>query len=194
MSRISPEKSKFAQTVNLLSHYVKEKGSLRDLNIGINGDVSARNNVKPMNLFPQYATMQDAIRIASSRENTEAEVKKGQMTIIYAGQVLVFDDFCGVKAKQVMQLASKYVAPSNTSTGFVNVIPSNASKLVENSGNSISAQSEMKQQLPPIGLDLPIARRASLHRFLSKRKDRASARGPYQLHKPAPKELFDLNL
>lgn len=67
MSKISPEKSKFAQTVNLLSHYVKEKGSLRDLNIGIHGDVSAQNNVKPMNLFPQYATMQDAIRITSSR-------------------------------------------------------------------------------------------------------------------------------
>ena len=66
MSRISPEKSKFAQTCNLLSHYVKEKGSLRDLNIDINGGVSAHNNVKPMNLFPQYATMQDAIRITSS--------------------------------------------------------------------------------------------------------------------------------
>lgn len=130
-----------------------------------------------------------------SREKTETEVQNGQMTIIYAGQVLVFDDFCAVKAKQLMQLASKSVASSNTSTGFVNT-----SKVVENKGNigSISAsaqgQKEMKQ---PIGLDLPIARRASLHRFLSKRKDRASARGPYQLHKPSaksPKELFDLNL
>lgn len=124
------------------------------------------------------------------------------MTIIYAGQVLVFDDFSAVKAKELVQLASKSVAPSNTSTGFVST-----SKLVENNGNltpfassigsisgSAQAQKEMKQ---PIGLDLPIARRASLHRFLSKRKDRASARGPYQLHKPSaesPKELFDLNL
>lgn len=137
-----------------------------------------------------------------SREKTETEVQNGQMTIIYAGQVLVFDDFCAVKAKQLMQLASKSVAPSNTSTGFVNT-----SKVVENKGNSMAfvsdigsisasaqGQKEMKQ---PIGLDLPIARRASLHRFLSKRKDRASARGPYQLHKPSaksPKELFDLNL
>lgn len=137
-----------------------------------------------------------------SREKTETEVQNGQMTIIYAGQVLVFDDFCAVKAKQLMQLASKSVASSNTSTGFVNT-----SKVVENKGNSMAfvsdigsisasaqGQKEMKQ---PIGLDLPIARRASLHRFLSKRKDRASARGPYQLHKPSaksPKELFDLNL
>ncbi|KAL8098813.1 protein TIFY 10a-like [Apium graveolens] len=186
MSRISPEKSsKFARTVNLLSHYVKEKGSLRDLNIGINGDVSVENDVKPMNLFPQYATMPDAIRITSSRE-----LQKGQMTIIYAGQVLVFDDFSGVKAKELMQLASKSVAPSYVNT----------SKAVENNGNwkpfasnsgSAQSQNEMKQA---VGLDLPIARRASLHRFLSKRKGRASARGPYQLHKPSAKELFDLNL
>ncbi|KAL1811365.1 protein TIFY 10A [Daucus carota subsp. sativus] len=195
MSRISPEKSRFAQTCNLLSHYVKEKGSLRDLNIDINGGVSAHNNVKPMNLFPQYATMQDAVRITSSREKNETEVKNGQMTIIYAGQVLVFDDFSAVKANEVMQLASKYV---------------NASKVVENPSNSmafassmgsisgsVEAQNEIKQQAQPIWLDLPIARRASLHRFLSKRKDRASSRGPYQLHKPSaesPKELFDLNL
>nr|GMC50000.1 protein TIFY 10A-like [Ipomoea batatas] len=31
-------------------------------------------------------------------------------------------------------------------------------------------------------LDLPIARRSSLHRFLEKRKDRAIARAPYQVH------------
>lgn len=78
MPRTSPEKSKFAQTCNLLSHYVKEKGSLRDLNIGINGEAdttflgkpgqaSAQNYVKPMNLFPEYATMNDATRINSSR-------------------------------------------------------------------------------------------------------------------------------
>ena len=104
---------------------------------------------------------------------------------------MVFDDFSAVKAKEVMQLASKYV---------------NARKVVENPSNSmafassmgsVEAQNEIKQQAQPIWLDLPIARRASLHRFLSKRKDRASSRGPYQLHKPSaesPKELFDLNL
>ena len=130
------------------------------------------------------------------------------MTIIYAGQVLVFDDFSAVKANEVMQLASKSVAPSNTNTG--SIIVSGANKLVENHSNSmpfissigsisgsVEAQNEMKQPPQPIGLDLPIARRASLHRFLSKRKDRAGSRGPYQLHKPSaesPKELFDLNL
>ncbi|KAL1811362.1 protein TIFY 10A [Daucus carota subsp. sativus] len=208
MSRISQEKSKFAQTCNLLSHYVKEKGRFLDLNIGIHGEVSPQNDVKPMNLFPQYASLQDAVRVTSSRVKTETGQKSGQMTIIYAGQVLVFDDFSAVKANEVMQLASKSAAPSDTNTG--SVIASGASKLVENHSNSmpfissigsvsgsVEAQSEMKQQLQPIGLDLPIARRASLHRFLSKRKDRASSRGPYQLHKPSKessKELFDLNL
>lgn len=73
MPRISPEKSAFAQTCSLLSHYIKEKGTLRDLNLGINGEAadtgfsgkagqaSTQVQVKPMNLFPQHASMQDDV-------------------------------------------------------------------------------------------------------------------------------------
>ncbi|MFS7983473.1 putative transcription regulator Others family [Helianthus anomalus] len=32
------------------------------------------------------------------------------------------------------------------------------------------------------GLDLPIARRASLHKFLAKQKDRATVRAPHRIH------------
>lgn len=100
------------------------------------------------------------------------------MTIFYAGQVMVFDDISAVKAQQLIQYASKSVTPVNTSAGFV--IPSiNTSKFVENQGNSMSSasgsvesQNDIKQQWQPIVSDMPIARRASLHRFLSKRKDR----------------------
>lgn len=80
MPRVSPEKSAFAQTCNLLSHYIKEKGTLRDLNLGINGEVgntgfsgeagqaSTQVQVQEMNLFPQHASMQDdAISISTSR-------------------------------------------------------------------------------------------------------------------------------
>ncbi|WOG99101.1 hypothetical protein DCAR_0518449 [Daucus carota subsp. sativus] len=122
MPRVSPEKSSFAQTCNLLSHYLKEKGSLRDLNLGINGE--------------------------AADTGAESEHKNGQMTIFYEGQVLVFDEISSVKAQQVMQLASKSAPQVNTT------------KMVRNSKSPASAS------------DLPIARRASLHRFLSKRKDR----------------------
>lgn len=77
MPRVSPEKSSFAQTCNLLSHYLKEKGSLRDLNLGINGEAadtgfsgqaSRQVHVNPLNLFPQHASMHDdAISIINSR-------------------------------------------------------------------------------------------------------------------------------
>ncbi|GER53594.1 jasmonate Zim-domain protein [Striga asiatica] len=44
----APEKSNFAQTCNLLSQYIKEKGSLRDLNLEIGGKVeSVEAIVKP---------------------------------------------------------------------------------------------------------------------------------------------------
>ncbi|XP_074374904.1 protein TIFY 10A-like isoform X2 [Apium graveolens] len=189
MPRISPEKSTFAQTCDLLSHYIKEKGTIRDLHLGINGEAtdtsfsgeagqaSTQVQVQEMNLFPQHACMHDdAISFTTSSERAEYEPRNAQMTIFYAGQVLVFDDISAVKAQQVMQLANKSVTQVDTSTGFV--IPSNnTTKFVENQRNSMSSgsvqsQNDIKQQWQPIVSEMPIARKASLHRFLSKRKDR----------------------
>ncbi|KAJ0780338.1 putative transcription regulator Others family [Helianthus annuus] len=47
--------------------------------------------------------------------------------------------------------------------------------------------------------DLPIARRSSLHKFLSKRRDKANSRAPYRLPNrlmaaPSLNHKFDLNL
>ncbi|KAK1358529.1 Jasmonate ZIM domain-containing protein [Heracleum sosnowskyi] len=186
MPRISPEKSTFTQTCNLLSHYIKEKGKA--------GQASTRVQVEAMNLFPQHASMQDdAISITNSSDQAESEPKNPQMTIFYAGQVLVLDDISAVKAQQVMQLASKSVTPVNTFTGFV--MPSSNS--MSSASSPVQSQNDIKQQWQPIVSEMPIARRASLHRFLSKRKDRATARGPYHLHNPSAesmKEQFDLNL
>lgn len=202
-------KSNFA----LFTHYLKEKESktcLEHLNhLGImNGkqeyserpaamdqllkgdtDKSGQISTQSSNLFPQhapnmraYTTVQDAINnITSSR-----------------GQVLVFDDFSAAKTKEVMLLASK----GATTTGFDST--TNVNKMVDNPMpsspypyNLSNSGSETQPQSQPIGSDLPIARRASLHRFLEKRKDRATARAPYQLHNSSPespKEQFDLNL
>lgn len=75
------ERSNFAQTCNLLSHYLKEKGSFGDLSLGIKGKLEAKGtfemfpkaaktellpdtavlgenvgqNIKPMDFFPQHA-------------------------------------------------------------------------------------------------------------------------------------------
>ena len=108
----------------------------------------------------------------SARSVAVSESKTSQMTIFYNGQVVVFDNISADKARDVF-LAARSCGPS-----LVHEVdqPSHAQFLRN-------------------GLDLPIARRASLHKFLSKRKERAIARAPYQLHYSSPKEhKFDLNL
>lgn len=95
---------------------------------------------------------------ASNNSVNEARTEHGssQMTIIYAGKVFVFNDISAEKAKEIMALATK----AASSNAVVNPDLNNNSQTV------------------------PIARRASLHRFFEKRKDRAIARAPYQVNCP----------
>ena len=152
-ARGASEKSTFSQTCNLLSQYMKEKGALGDLKPEI-----FRRPVGPpttMNLFP-----------AADKPVQEAPVKSaaegGQMTIFYGGQVVVFNDFPAEKAKEIMMLAGK-----GKSSGPSNIIqkPTEVANLQRPPRPTISG--------------LPIARTASLTRFLEKRKDRIVARAPY---------------
>ncbi|KAI7732859.1 hypothetical protein M8C21_009862 [Ambrosia artemisiifolia] len=69
-----------------------------------------------------------------------------RMTIVYGGQVMVLDDFPPDKAMEIMMLASDWV-------------------------RTHSAPNDLG--LSP---DLPLARKASLARFLEKRKERITAR------------------
>ncbi|KAJ1439948.1 CO/COL/TOC1, conserved site [Sesbania bispinosa] len=57
----------------------------------------------------------------------------------------------------------------------VNVIPSTGT-------NSIHEHTQVSSR--PIVCDLPIARKASLHRFLEREKDRIASKAPYQLTNP----------
>ncbi|CAI8589097.1 unnamed protein product [Vicia faba] len=83
------------------------------------------------------------------------ETKCAQMTIFYDGKVVVLDDIPAEKAKDIMVFsASNYV------------------------------QEHPKVAPTPVIYDLPMTRKASLHRFLEKRKDRIAARGPYQTSNP----------
>lgn len=235
--------SSFSQTCSLLSQYIKEKGSLGDLSLGMpcsgegNGNgtpdlrqasttmnlfpmnekqvdvcsrnmATARTNVRSMDLFPQQAGFapsapkEDVQKSLDSSINKAAtpEPQTAPMTIFYAGQVIVFNDFPADKAKEVMLLASK--GSSQSLTGFpsdsvkshpegdpnvvkapvesTNPVPP-SSNAIPNFGNNL-IQERVQPPSRSIGSDLPIARRASLHRFLEKRKDRitASARAPYQ--------------
>ncbi|XP_041008905.1 protein TIFY 10A-like isoform X2 [Juglans microcarpa x Juglans regia] len=163
-------------------------------------NVVATQNLKPMDLFPQppgFAASlpkEEVPEIATDSRvdnSATAEPERAQMTIFYAGKVIVFNEFPAEKAKEVMLLASQGSSQSNpkNQNAFA------ASKLARiDSSSSIGTSSSFvppslgnktiheHSQPPPQSLanELPIARRASLHRFLEKRKDRVTARAPYQ--------------
>lgn len=137
------------------------------------------------------------------------EPERAQMTIFYGGQVIVLNDFPADKAKEIMALASQESSRGQNPTAAAaaaaafgsnqaksinaNAFPTHVPRspmessssvpqsptVVPNFGNKV-IQESVQPPSRPIVCDLPIARKASLHRFLEKRKDRISARAPYQ--------------
>ncbi|XP_062216599.1 protein TIFY 11c-like isoform X2 [Phragmites australis] len=96
---------------------------------------------------------QQACTLKVSEERREPE--RAPLTIFYGGRMVVFDDFPADKAEELMQLAgSGNVAPAASAAG----------------------QNALGQPCLP---DMPIARKASLQRFLEKRKNRLAAVDPY---------------
>ncbi|XP_062148281.1 protein TIFY 10A isoform X2 [Alnus glutinosa] len=175
-------------------------------------DASGRTEVacrylKPVDLFPQPAGFSTSfpkeeipqIAADSSRVKScaTAEPERAQMTIFYAGQVIVFNEFPADKAKEVMLLASKGTSQSlttnqqafasnlaKTSVDSTSSVVTGSSAVPPNLGNK-EIQEHVQPPPQPLACELPIARRASLHRFLEKRKDRVTARAPYQTGNPA---------
>ncbi|PON54284.1 Jasmonate-zim domain protein [Trema orientale] len=173
-------------------------------------NMASPRDLKFMNLFPQQAgfgnslTEEEAPKMADYSRNkpVPGEPERAQMTIFYAGQVIVFNDFPADKAKEVMHLASQESSHNKTASASNqeksnNTFPPHVTKgPIDSSGSvppspnivpnfsSIVIQEPVQSAPRPIVCDLPIARKASLHRFLEKRKDRISARAPYQTISP----------
>ncbi|KAI4376485.1 hypothetical protein MLD38_014242 [Melastoma candidum] len=159
-----PAPAGFSRTCSLLSSYLNELGSsLGDLNLnlpfpphpaaGVRPEAPAQFPARTMSLFP----------VSKLQKGGKDNPDFSPMTIFYAGKVIVFDDFPAEKAKEVMVMASRASILGNASPNPVDPVPSPAP--------SQSAAA----------CDLPIARRASLHRFLEKRKNRLMARVPYRM-------------
>ncbi|AES94352.2 jasmonate zim-domain protein, partial [Medicago truncatula] len=104
------------------------------------------------------------------------EPKCAQMTILYDGKVIVFDDVPADKAKDIMDFSTKGI--TSTSQHHNN----------NYAYSSFLARNSLQDcyQVPsiPAIYDLPMTRKASLHRFLEKRKDRIAAKAPYQTSNP----------
>ncbi|OVA04222.1 Tify [Macleaya cordata] len=152
---------------------------------------SSSREIKSMDLFPQHAgfgpspSSMDAVQKKADFSQAK-EPETAQMTIFYAGKVIVFNDLPADKAKEVMLLASKS-SPQNYSGSLFASTPANDRQISNNFTATVAANNSNNiNELPPrphqpIVSDLPIARKASLHRFLEKRKDRISSKAPYQI-------------
>ncbi|XP_071697580.1 protein TIFY 10A-like [Rutidosis leptorrhynchoides] len=104
---------------------------------------------------PSTATM-NLFPMTETSRAVQKEDQPKSMTIFYNGQVMVFNDLTPEKVKEIMKLAESGGSPK----------PPKPEEPLKNTFVS--------------GSDLPIARKASLARFLEKRKDRITARAPYQ--------------
>lgn len=178
--------SSFAMACSLLSRYVRQNGAAAgELGLGIRGEADANKGKETMELFPQNSGF--GSEAAAVKETPDArEQEKRQLTIFYGGKVLVFDDFPAEKAKDLMQMASK---SSSTAQNCV-LLPSSATATVADNTKVSAvpapasalpvAQANAPKPVRPNAADLPQARKASLHRFLEKRKDRLQAKAPYQ--------------
>lgn len=178
----------FAMACSLLSRYVRQNGAAAgDLGLGIRAEAGAQRTPsdtakgevrkETMDLFPQNAGFGSKATIQETPDAREQE--KRQLTIFYAGKVLVFDDFPPEKAKDLMQMASKGASVAQSSA----LLPSPTVAAATTDSTKVAAV-----PAPPIAVanpqrnaaDIPQAPSASLRRFLAKRKDRITAKAPYQ--------------
>ncbi|KAL0917300.1 hypothetical protein M5K25_012354 [Dendrobium thyrsiflorum] len=193
-----PEKLSFSLTCNLFSQYIKEKGIPADLRLGMASRYLGKREPfrvpTTMSLLPgveisgdDQTERADGIPVRNTARSiapaADTKVsKKAQLTIFYGGKVLVFDNFPAEKAEDLMKLASKSSGMVSDTQSF-SLMASNNLAVVDRPTCQAPANSpaSFPPKPQPIFSDLPIARKASLHRFLEKRKDRINTRVPYQI-------------
>ncbi|CAH2066929.1 unnamed protein product [Thlaspi arvense] len=205
----APEKSNFSRRCSLLSRYLKEKGSFGNIDIGLvrksdlelaaKTDLRGQQNVikmaetsktRPMEYFQKLSVGEASTssggkaRDANLSESASVVPEPGnsQLTIFFGGKVVVYNEFPEDKAKEIMEAAKEAnpvaVDPKNMNNSNKSSVEIPDLNEPTSSGNN-DDHHETKQQHQVVER---IARRASLHRFFAKRKDRAVARAPYQVN------------
>ncbi|KOM39965.1 hypothetical protein LR48_Vigan04g016300 [Vigna angularis] len=198
----SPEKSSFSQTCSLLSQYIKEKGSFGDLTLGMTCNAepcgspeTSCQSATTMNLFPtkennvtpKNLTAMDLLSPqASYRPSEEIPTLINSSAIKSVSKV-------AKTANEIMSYArGKPQSQNNSVFTYTQSQPSFPPNLVRTSADSSApiiptvtiTNSILEHSQPssrPVVCDPPIARKASLHRFLLKRKDRIASKAPYQV-------------
>ncbi|CAJ1928753.1 unnamed protein product [Sphenostylis stenocarpa] len=140
--------------------------------------------------YPSHLYAEEIPNMGNSSGVTK-EPTGSQMTILYGGQVVVFDDIQADKAKDIMSFAIKGMSQNQNdyAYSFPAAISATSSRpfpflmsIIPSIANT-SVQEHPQAPSKSVICDLPLARKASLHRFLEKRKDRIAARAPYQTSK-----------
>ncbi|CAL4937882.1 unnamed protein product [Urochloa decumbens] len=145
--------SRFAVTCGLLRQYMKEQGGngARCLAPAVAmGLVPAEEPEERKPVLELFPQQAGTLKDEhNSRKRKEPTTERAPLTIFYGGKMVVFDDFPAEKAEEIMHLAG---------------------------GSGKAAENALAQ---PNLTDMPIARKASLKRFLEKRKNRLTAGDPY---------------
>ncbi|XP_047161859.1 jasmonate ZIM domain-containing protein 1-like [Vigna umbellata] len=217
----APEKSSFSQTCSLLSQFLKEKRASGDSTLGMGGKMEPKASTK--DLFGSLQNSDGALKLSASamdflpqlvenpcikKPNLRSAVPESpQMTIFYAGKMLVFDAFPPEKATEVMELATKLALDSSGGEETPPSAPVTTKELAETKVPQTNTSEAPKPGSQGVGSDMRYPRRASLLKFLEKRKERVNARGPYQVNNQKPEgsssggdpedqssKQFDLNL
>ncbi|XP_013592346.1 PREDICTED: protein TIFY 10B isoform X1 [Brassica oleracea var. oleracea] len=154
-------------------------------------DVKQKNDVFPrQSSFSSSSSSGAKEEVEKITENESVKVESqssAPLTIFYGGQVMVFDDFPAEKAKQVIDLAHKVSAKSFTAemnrnqSAYTHKEIASTTPVPVPSPVKTAAPEPIQTHKSSLACELPIARRASLHRFLEKRKDRISSKAPYQI-------------
>ncbi|KAI3880681.1 hypothetical protein MKX03_008092 [Papaver bracteatum] len=187
----------FSQTCDLLSEYIKgNKGGFGPPAMNLSSSASTSSvgispsaynqEVKSMGLFPQqHASFGRTPNTLGTNNKSESP----QMTIFYGGKIMVLDNLSVDSAKQVLGFAENF-------SGSYTVNTKETSSNNFATANNILIRKDLlppnhPQQQQPIAStssslyinasDVPAAKNHSLHRFLAKRKERISARAPYQV-------------
>ncbi|CAH8381200.1 unnamed protein product [Eruca vesicaria subsp. sativa] len=203
------EKSNFTRKCSLLSRYLKEKGSFGHIDLGFVGKpVSLPGNSDSLGKeitmhkadlgnkslgFFQKVSKGEPSPSSGGKANKDTNLSKSsepessQLTIFFGGQVLVYNQFPANKAKEIMEVAkqAKPVTDINIQTQ-TKVENNNKNNMVLPDLNEPTNSADINQQQQEQNQVVErIARRASLHRFFAKRKDRAVTRAPYQVNQNA---------
>ncbi|KAL6642968.1 hypothetical protein ACP70R_021149 [Stipagrostis hirtigluma subsp. patula] len=157
--------SRFAATCELLRQYMREQNQRQQQQqqqggglAGVFGLPAAEvADARTMQLFPTRVAGASPPPQERAEAQGQQQAARATLTIFYGGRVLAFEDFPADKAKELMQMARSASPQAPPEKGAPDAA------------------------VPPEALtDLPLARKASLQRFLEKRKHRITANNLYR--------------